>query len=304
MHTLTFIDLEARVLDKPEREKAVKILEIELNKRFEQMRSLVFPTPQGKIDGVKLFVIAQEIDDQIDPYQSHPLVFESTLGYAHLIDQLAQLDPTFYEYPFVNGKNILTALEIKEIEVINNRENLTSDNNLMTLKKRIFGFYEKIENYLKKASELFDKFTDSLNNNEDKELMKMYRGKIKSRLAQMYRRKAFFILRSTPTSEEATQLENLVTILKLTRMSVNLHRELFQNEIFLDDYEAAATLANLANALKIFGAQEGMKGLKYYEEARNICGPHPLIEEGISVYRILASDYDGIKDHSYFTLLH
>ena len=116
----------------------------------------------------------------------------------------------------------------------------------------------------------------------------------------MYRRKAFFTLRSTPTPEEATQLENLAEILKLTRISVDLHREIFQNEIFLDDYEAAGTLANLANALKMYGAQDGMKGLKYYEEAKKICGPHPFIEEGIAVYKILSSS----DDNSYMGLLH
>ena len=137
MHTLTFIDLEARVLDEPEKEKAIKLIIAEADKRTEQMRSITLHTNKGDIvDGAEIFVIAQGIDDTLNSYSPKPFEFEGVLTTVDVMNQLAQLDPAFYDYPFLNGKNLLAAVEIKEIEVINNRENLSTDNNLIYLKKR------------------------------------------------------------------------------------------------------------------------------------------------------------------------
>ncbi len=300
MHKLILIDLEARVLDRPERVEVAKIIEREANRRLGAMRSLRFKTPKKVMDGAELFVYVQAIESSIDTAVEQrlygPQTFSLIVDYIGRVDQLYRLDSAYYEFPFVNGRNLLSALAILEDEVIHSRDNLPQDDQLREKKMQIFSFYDQTETYFADALRLFNQFAGAQTDG-DQELLRTWRAKILSYSAMMQRRKAFFTLISTSSPDRV--LMNIDPILDPTKKSVELYSQIFRDETFFDDSEAAGTLANLANALKPLADVTNGKGLQYYYRAREIVGHLPSITEGIEVYQTLLaggqSDSGGLN---------
>jgi len=283
MHTIKFSDLESTVLDTEEKELVERIVREEFVRVASRISDKLVPTPNGYVSGDKFFDRSEVFADQIGKFP-----VEAALSLVQTIEngsnELSKQEPDFFELPFLNGKNLLAALENVEQHVVANRDYLSSSPQLRGLRDFVMESYDRIEGYLTTAITLFEQFS-SKSDHEDS--LKAYDTHIRIHLAQLYRRKARFILQQDPDPKDVTE-KTIEKVLTLAGKSIDLYDALFKDGVYMDEREAAGTAANLANAMKLLATEENRKkALGYYEEARKILGDIPEISQGIEYYQSL-----------------
>ena len=291
MHIIKFTGLEAKVLDAEEGDGALSVIRNALKLRSAIRDSLIFATPHGNCNGTEICKMAQVLERWIVNFPTAERVPKITKSYVDSIDRLADADPNFFEYPFLNGRNIKAALQPQERYILQNLERLESCQYLQGLKKKILADYPVSEGYLTRAISLFDAFMESSGSPN----IGFYSTAIKTCLAQLYRQEAFFTLMSDSVQNGSFEPQKLERILHLFQKSVDMYNALFQNELFFNEREAAIALAGLANSLKVF-PQAWERGLAYYEEARKILGNQSSIMDGmLFIYRLFSAGMNAIN---------
>jgi len=288
MRIIKLADLEAKVLDKNERNFVEGVIRSEAKKREVMMRLAKLNTPKGYTDGQSAFVMANAFEDIIIN-KSLDFNLRNTHIYVSFMDTLSKEDPQYWEFPFINGKNLLSALEKREGYIIETAGGLGTVKDIRSLKEEVIKDYHRVDNYIKRALELFNHFK------KDDKLLDTYYFMIKDYSAKLKRREIFFKIRSEPNLSKILQTSVLSEILKIGKELDDFYIERFSNTKFLDKKNAAIALANYANAIKLQLSRKSIdRGLAYYESAREILGDLPRILEGISYYEE-AKLYQGVN---------
>lgn len=283
MRKIKLVDIEANVLDEQEASEAVALIRSEVGRRTADLESIVVSTQTGKWNGRQIFESAQAFEEKIGDL---PLDIISAITKSHveLIDILARMEPELFEYPYLNGKNLLATLQYLEAKVIAKRDRVGKYQNMQRMHSEILSHYPTIEKYLTRASTLFAVFSDSA----CYEPINFYETRINTYKAMSYRQEAFFALRSAPTLHQALEFEKLRKIQNLIEKSIFIYNNLFQNGIFPDEKSVIITLTGMANSLKLVKS-EFNRGLAYYELAQQTFGNQRPIIDGLTFFKIALS---------------
>ncbi len=280
MHTVKIIDLEAKVLDKEEKEKAVGILLEEVKKRIPEMRKIIIDSARGPCPGDIFFNLAQGFEYDINGLSLEDNI-RITPAFVEGVQKIFDTDQEFFEYPYLMGKILLFGLMNQERHVIKTKSPIVIVPGREELKQSIEETHNQIEKYFQQSLDLFDAYLTK----NPKELMKFYKRNILSNLAKLYRRKAFFAIRSKVELSDVLSFENSLGVLKDITRSIELYKKIFQEEIFIDEESVYREIASFANAMKPIKSIEYVKrGLAYYQAAKKFLGNLPEIEEGIEFY--------------------
>jgi len=253
------------------------------------------------------YLLSTQLNDIIESMPLQPRLLETALGYTRIMDRFAEEYPEHYLFPFVNGRNLLCALEKEEVNLFAHRD-FSGESYFEARKNMVNESYERAKEYLDRAARLFEGY---LEEHENKDL-RIERTNIQNYLAMWYRQSAFLKARSLPSPfmaqigelidddepdiekvKEAVTSDVVMEITSLAAQSVSICKSMFENEVFQSDASAYVTLSLLANSLKIFLSPGNIElGLKYYETAIGCLGPNSNLIEGLGFYRDAQAAYE------------
>lgn len=299
MHTKQFHDLEAKILDPEEKAKVLEVVNQELYELEDQLNTLVVQAPtelmeflgmktppeirallgsdssEGGMYGSTALGLAAQFEEGVAE-AGLDFNFRYTRLFQSWLDMLAK-ECTFWEFPFINAKNLLEAMKYREEFVVGKRDNLGIADDIGEIKTTIRDTYGEIQGYLDRALSLFTQYREA------DDVLAAYSTNIKTYQASLHRRRFLFDIKSIPNEEDVVKPESLSEVARKSRELEDVFIDLFKDAVFTDERTAAVNVANYGNALKL--NNNGQRGLKYYEEARKILGDHPDIMAGILFYQ-------------------
>jgi len=311
MKTKKLVDFEVKILDPQEYQRGVEIIRREVEKKMKRTSGVSLTLGSQVIPGNILFQSAEAFESQIPNEDSINSIINNTEGHVMGIDMLAAKDPEFYEYPYLNGKNILSAMEVLGEHVIANRDHIKTNPELLELVGYVNKQNDVAIDYLNKAVMLYNRFIKKTGDE-----VAFYQSAIKGYVASGLRLKGFFMIRSSDLDEIRRDIrDNIDEIMtkhmenpndlfkecdslsstfqgsnaKIAHSMIFTAQKMYEHVLSCctigDEIQAATLLANYANSLKLPTSKENAKkGLACFKEARKILGPLHQIEEGISFY--------------------
>jgi len=227
MHTVKVTDIEGRILDEEEKNRAVDKIRTYTDERVSRLPAIINFTG-SRMRTKKVLEDAQILGSQIDQYPLQKNI-DLLTGYVYFINNLIAIDPAFFELYNLNGKNMLAALYTSEELCAKHRERddktlLTSlvnleyllagtpqgkkiikenvnfpikrDVSLGDLKEYVHYTHGKAREYIRKALSALDASRNELGS----DVADVYAGEIGMWLASSYRREAYFIIQSSSYS--------------------------------------------------------------------------------------------------------
>ena len=278
MHNYQIADFNVKVMDPDELESAVELIRQEMMNRLPAMRDVEIFNDETSYNGDQIFLLAQRFEEEVktlDLMRTHI----PTEALVSSIDELAEKTPEYYEYPFVNGKNLLAAATKLQPYIFVNRDLIRFHKSLRSVHKFIQESFLKTENYFDRALEQFDNFANSKENVN----LDFYKTTMNSYKASTLRTQGFYLIRSQ--AELDLRSEHTSKAFGSVLSAKEIQKNLLENATFQDENHAAMVLANYANSMKMSANSRNIEtGLRYYKAARDVLGSVQEIEEGISFY--------------------
>lgn len=279
MESIELHDITATVLSTNERDGLVKLLQVRAESLKPALQKIGIKQGDTVIDGYTLFMQANFFETEIEK-RDMEYNLRNMRPYVAAVDSISEVDPDYWEFAYVNAKNMLAALKLREEFVVQNRLRLGQNSALQDLKDMIFEDLDIAQDYLVIALKQYQPFCDG------DPIRYAYQTCMMAYLPTVHRRRTFFKIRSEPNSQNLMDLGNLVTITKEGKFIIEEFSKLFDKGIFFDVEHMARSLANYANALKLDASEESYeRGLAYYRAAQSIIGDKPEIIQGIDYYQ-------------------
>src|SRR3989338_8976983 len=150
MHRLTIVDLELRVLDKPEQAAAAKKLLDLVNERSPYIRKVKLKTENGIFPGDVYLHKVEQADGHLSD-----LSWQVTRNMMHQIDErmkkIVKADPTFFEHPYLTSIIIMDCLQPIEEFVQMNRDSPYWKVLVAELKQEVALAYSRVGEYQRNA---------------------------------------------------------------------------------------------------------------------------------------------------------
>jgi hypothetical protein len=282
MEKIEIADLGVNVLDEKEQGRLVELIRGEMNKRKDWMKKIWFKGKSRNYDGFETFMGAQQFEEQLPNYPIEQ-VRDLTKEFIYNMEVLMNQDPTYYEFHYINGKNLLVSLNLLEPIIIQNRASVKDDAQLAELNEHILWGYPKSQEYFREAIRAYD----DLMKEKGEPVLQAYKTNIESYLGSALRSQSFFIIRTQDKSDLFSPA-NLSKPIELNLEAIRIYDNAFKNGVFQDMRAVGIGMQKMANSLKMIATPENIiRGLLYYRIAGEILGDHPQISEGIEFFETL-----------------